>query len=337
MNVNHDQFAAEYLTLHQISEVRRRRALKLFAEIEQWLGRDLHTIQPEDLNGWMAMKIGENYDANTVRFWLNMLRPYLRWAWKTRLIDADQWLRLSEVGPPRGASGTSTPRPYKRIEIQQFWADLDEAFPQLENDYYLRRYVKGTCNYRRIRQHLRHAQTQAIVSLALIEGLRRKEIYGLSLDELHPDNAYLLVHGKRVDHREKTREVPYAESAREAVRGWLRLRKLMKPRHKQPWLALQAPKPQRPMAAKPFNELLASVGDGYELHRLRHTFATERLRAKMPIEQLQRVLGHASLAQTLCYAQLLREDLAGTMDDSDETFMRAVGRLPAPHPTEGAG
>jgi site-specific recombinase XerD len=326
MSPNHDQFAAEYLALHQISDIRRRRALKLFAEIEQWLGRELHTIQPEDLNRWMAMKIGEKYDANTVRFWLNMLKPYLRWAWKTRLIDADQWLRLGEVGPPRGASGNNTPRPYKRTELQQFWADLDEAFPQLENDYFLRRFKKGTCNYRRIRQHLRYAQTRAIVSLALIEGLRRNEIYSLTLDELHPDNAYLLVHGKRTSHREKTREVPYASEAREAVREWLRLRKLLKPRHKQPWLALQAPKPQRPMANKPFNELLASVGNGYELHRFRHTYATERLRAGMPIEQLQRLLGHASLQQTLAYAELAREDLAGAMERSDEQFMAAVGR-----------
>lgn len=326
MSVNHDQFAAEYLALHQISEVRRRRALKLFVEVERWLGRELHTIQPEDLNGWMAMKIGENYDANTVRFWLNMLRPYLRWAWKNRLIDADQWLRLAEVGPPRGATGNSTPKPYKRVEIQRFWVDLDAAFPRLENDYYLRRYVKGTCNYRRIRQHLRHSQTQAIVSLALVEGLRRKEIFALSLDDLHPDNAYLLVDGKRTDHRTKTREVPYAESAREPVGEWLRLRKLLKPRHKQPWLALQAPKPQRPMAAKPFGELLLKVGPGYELHRFRHTYATERLRANMPIEQLQRLLGHASLQQTLAYAELAREDLAGAMERSDAQFMQAVGR-----------
>lgn len=324
----HDQFAAHYYVLHQITEVRQRRALRLFVEVETWLGRPLHTAEPDDLSKWMAEKVGEGYDANTVRFWLNMLRPYFRWAWQSReLIDADRWLRIAEVKPPRGATGISTPKPYTRTQIRAFWLELDEAMPPLDRpDYFIGRFKRGTSPYRSIRQHLRNSQVRAIVSLALYEGLRRKEIYAIGLDELAIENAYLLVQGKRTDHREREREVPYMPAASEFVREWLVLRRLLRPRHRQPWLALQSPKPQRPMGEKPFNELLAKVGDGYELHRFRHTFATEQLRARMPLERLKEILGHANIQQTLAYAKLVRDDLSVAMAESDKAFMAAVGR-----------
>lgn len=326
--MRHREFAAHHFALHQISEVRQRRSLALFAQLEQHLGRELHTATDEDLNLWMAAQVAQGKDPNTVRFFLNMLRPYFRWAWKDKgLIDADRWLRIADVKPPRGASSTSVPKPYKRPEIKQFWIDLDESFPPQEKlDYFLRRYQRGTSGYARLRQHMRNYQTRAIVSLALYEGLRRTEILSLTVHDLHPDNAYLLVKGKRVDHRERPREVPYNDAAREVIEEWLQLRKLLRPRHMQPWLALQQPKAQRPMEPKPFGELLAKVGPGYELHRFRHTFATERLRAGMPLERLQRILGHASVAQTLAYTKLLREDLGEAMERSDEQFMQAVGR-----------
>jgi site-specific recombinase XerD len=325
--MTHIEFADHHFVLNSLTEARRDRVLRVLAEVEAWLGRPLHTATAEDLNRWMASKLAAGAAPSTVRFYLGMLRPYFRWAWKDkRLIDSDQWLLISEVRPPRG-SNTPAPRPYKRPEIAQLWRDLDAAFPPFGDraDYYVARFKRGTTPYKRMRQHMRNAQTRAIVSLALFEGLRRKEIFALTVDELYPENAYLVVRGKRVDHREKIREVPYAEAARDAVREWLALRKLLRPRHRASWLALQQPKPGRPMTWSAFTELLERVGDGYELHRMRHTFATERLRAGMKIEKLQAVLGHSNIQQTLAYAKLVRDDLEAAMNASDERFMAAVG------------
>lgn len=303
--------------------------MRLLAAMEAWLGRELHTIEPHELTAWMAEKTTKDYDPNTVRFWLNLLRPYLRWAWKTAgLIDADRWLRLEEIDPPRGATAHSTPKPYKRTEIRAFWTALDESFPPLERpEYFLGRFERHTSPYRSLRQHFRNTQTRAIVSLALYEGLRRNEIFSIGLDELDPENAYLLVKGKRTDHRERERDVPYTDAAREPVKAWLTMRrKYLRSRHGRPWLALEAPKPQRQMSERAFAELLAKVGDGYELHRFRHTFATERLRAGMKIERLKEILGHSNLTQTLAYAKLVREDLHEEMQRSEAAFMEAVGR-----------
>jgi integrase/recombinase XerD len=56
-----------------------------------------------------------------------------------------------------------------------------------------------------------------------------------------------------------------------------------------------------------FNKYLEKAGlsySGYTLHCLRHTFATELLNARMPLECLRVLLGHTSLEVTRIYARL---------------------------------
>jgi len=63
-----------------------------------------------------------------------------------------------------------------------------------------------------------------------------------------------------------------------------------------------------------FNKYLHKAGlgySGYTLHCLRHTFATELLNARMPLECLRFLLGHTNLEVTRRYARLsdkTRED-----------------------------
>lgn len=323
------QFADYYYVVNQITGDRRRNAMTVFARVEIWLGRELHTMTGEELGRWMAEQIAAGYHPNTVRFWRGLMSPYWRWARETELMPAEQWIGLRETRNPRGASGVTTPRPYNRAEVARFWVDLDEKWPRPERaDYYLKRWQRGTSNWTRVADHMRNVQATAIISLALLEGLRATEIFALGIPELHPENAYLLVHGKRVDQRPKMREVPYATDCRAAVSAWLTLRKLCKPSHRSPWLALTrlGGAPNRPMSHNVYESMAGRIGDGYELHRFRHTFATERLRAGVPLEKLQRILGHSTLAQTLAYASLVREDLEKAMDASEERFMAAVGR-----------
>jgi site-specific recombinase XerD len=56
-----------------------------------------------------------------------------------------------------------------------------------------------------------------------------------------------------------------------------------------------------------FNKYLQKAGLGfsdYTLHCLRHTFATDLLNARMPLECLRVLLGHTSLEVTRIYARL---------------------------------
>ena len=48
----------------------------------------------------------------------------------------------------------------------------------------------------------------------------------------------------------------------------------------------------------------AGVGQHYSPHNLPHTFATQLLNAGIQLEVLKELMGHRSLAMTLCYTQL---------------------------------
>jgi integrase len=124
----------------------------------------------------------------------------------------------------------------------------------------------------------------------------------------------------------KIRAVPFTETARERVKAWLDFRELMRPDHGRTWLRCLGPLDYAdPMAFDRFQTLLSSVvGPGWTLHRFRHTFATERLRAGTPLEIVSETLGHASLQQTLAYAQILRHDLTREMHKTESRFLEAI-------------
>jgi hypothetical protein len=61
------------------------------------------------------------------------------------------------------------------------------------------------------------------------------------------------------------------------------------------------------------------------------TCATEWLHAEVPLEKVSKLLGHASLEQTLGYADLVRDDVARSMRRGETDFVTAV--RPAPSAT----
>ena len=45
------------------------------------------------------------------------------------------------------------------------------------------------------------------------------------------------------------------------------------------------------------------------LHKFRYTFATHLVRNRVPLERVQKLLGHASITETLIYAHLIPNDM----------------------------
>lgn len=243
------------------------------------------------------------------------------------MIDSERLLELGEVEAPRGANG-HLPRPYSREQLERFWRDFDYAYPPLEDpEMYLRRWERGSSRYARIMPHAKRLQAEAVVALALFGGLRKSEIFGLDLEEMSPEAAYLVVRGaaKNPEAVARPRIVPWNEPLLKAVAAWLDLRERLGPDHDQPLLSLhQEPHYRKPLRSRQFDMLVRNVGRGYEYHRFRHTFATEALRAGMPIEILQRVLGHANVRQTLVYAQLAEGDVLRAAARVEANFTRAI-------------
>jgi integrase/recombinase XerD len=60
--------------------------------------------------------------------------------------------------------------------------------------------------------------------------------------------------------------------------------------------------------------------NGYSLHCLRHTFATDLLNATMPLECLRELLGHCSMQITRRYARLSDKT-------REEEYFKAMDRI----------
>lgn len=318
-----EQFTAEHFTLNSITASRQEQVLLALSRLETFLGKKpLQEATDQDLRAWLVALLGSGLTASTVAFHLKAVMPFYRWAWLAREVSADDYMRLREVSPPRGYN-TQMPRPYSRKELAQMWADLAARYPYT-TDVIIGRWKRGTSPYRSVKKHAMRLQLEAIIELALVCGLRRVEIYNLSIDDCHWDNKYVVVRGKRVDQNDKLREVPYPESTRTAIRRWFRIRGLMAPIPGQGlWLSVTGPDPVSAMTFGRFERLLLGLG-AWELHRLRHTCATERLRAGMTLEKLQRFLGHSNIQQTLRYADLVRGDIHKESEKIDADFQRAI-------------
>jgi site-specific recombinase XerD len=325
-----DGFVAWQHEFNGVSADRLVRVRKMLLELELHVGGDLTQVTDQSFASFLQAQSARGLHPNTVRKNGNMIRPFFKWAWREKLITAERLMELETVRNPRGATNQSKPRPYSRKEVAQLWEDIDATYPKAK-PHMMKRWRKGTSRYAKVWRHGMGLQVEAIAHLALHGGMRRDEIFRATIDEVHPDNDYLVVQGAAKGSGERgyrERNVPMTVDTRRAMHNWLEFRAWMKPDHDALWLGANgfSTDPKLPMCNDAFQYLMGKVGRGWELQRLRHTCATEWLRAGMAIEQVQRLLGHARLQQTLAYAEIVPDDLSRGARRVEGNFSRAIGR-----------
>lgn len=317
-----ERFEHEYLEYNNVSPRRAVQQIKALRALEAHAGKTLTDCGGEEFSAFLAAEVARGLNPNTVTKTAGMIRPYFGWAFDKKLISGDTLMEIQRVKNPKGSTKRSRPKPYSTKELRRFWADLDQTWP-LKSERSLKMWRNGTASYRVVWRHLMRVQIEAIVRLALDCGLRRQEIYGLSIDDMHPDNFYIVVRKakREAGGEEKTREVPFTKATRVAVQRWLDFRSELKPDHDFPWLALRNPRPLKQMRWERFERIVSTCGP-YTLHRFRHTCATLWVRAGVDLEKVQRLLGHATLQQTLAYAELVRDDIHAAMHKNEDVFER---------------
>lgn len=331
------EWCAYHHNLHDISRGRRTTQLRVLRALETTLAGPVASVDARDLERYMHQMIREGYHPHTVMRDLAMIRPFLRFLWRERMIDAERWLRLQDVHPPRGAYD-GQPRPYGPQELRQFWLELEERYPWTRDrdphlrtpargEHWVKRWAEGRSAWRRVYPYARRLQVEAVAALALYGGLRRNEIYFLPIEAMHYQNETIRVRSRKgAKGHVRTREVPITAAMRLAIGNWLEFREqVIAPGHDFPWLCLWAPVGvTKEMSHTQFVELLSMMGRGWEYHRLRHTFATVSYEAGMPIEILQKTLGHAKIQQTLVYARISTDRILAASRATEEDFLRAV-------------
>jgi site-specific recombinase XerD len=145
---------------------------------------------------------------------------------------------------------------------------------------------------------------RALILLLLRTGMRIGELLNAKLDDVDLRQQRILIY-----ESEKTsvgRVVYYSEDAQQALLAWLKIRDPFK----DMLFYGQSKKSQSlgyGAARMMFNKYLHKAGlqySGYTLHCLRHTYATDLLNARMPLECLRVLLGHTNLEVTRRYARL---------------------------------
>lgn len=326
-----DQFAIEYQKFHGISDARARRQLKELRTFAAFAGKDSPELcDAQDFRRYLSHLVDRGLHVNTVRKRGNFIRPFYTWCFQAEVITGDKLMAVRNVANPNGSTNQGEPKPYSRKELRAFWNELASAWPKVDAKWW-KRWRSGQSRYKRIATHAMRLQVDAIVALALDCGLRLAEIYNVSIEDIHPDNEYVVVRQRheRANGKDHRREVPYTDDARAAVNAWLELRTELDPPHERVWLSLTHFGPEgvwlQPLSEKRMRSLLLTIGD-WQLHRFRHTCATNWLRSGMDLEVVSRFLGHSNIKQTLRYAAIIRDDIQRQVTRSEASFRQMTGR-----------
>ena len=163
-----------------------------------------------------------------------------------------------------------------------------------------------------------HIRDRSMILLLLRTGMRIGELLNAKVDDVDLRQQKILIY--QSDKTSEGRVVYYSEDAKAALLAWLRIRDPFKEKlfygQGRQTLSYEA-------ARSMFNKYLQKAGlqyNGCTLHCLRHTFATELLNARMPLECLQVLLGHTYLEVTRRYARL-------TDKTREEEYFNAMERI----------
>jgi site-specific recombinase XerD len=147
-----------------------------------------------------------------------------------------------------------------------------------------------------------HIRDRAMILLLLRTGMRIGELLNTTMEDIDLPNQKILIY--QADKTGVGRVVYFSADALEALLAWFRVRDV----HQWRLFYAQGRSSLSYESSRMiFNKYLQRAClqyHGYTLHCLRHTFATELLNARMPLEFLRVLLGHTNLEVTRRYARL---------------------------------
>jgi site-specific recombinase XerD len=160
---------------------------------------------------------------------------------------------------------------------------------------------------------LRRARDRAMVLAMLLGGLRRCEVLGLRLSDVHVGDRELFVADGKGGHQ---RTVPIANAFFTALGDYLRDERPADADTDRVFVVLNRPRRGRPLTAEGVDEILAGARQRAGLergtcHQLRHTCLTRLREAGMALEAVQAQAGHRSIESTRIYLHLTNDWLAG--------------------------
>jgi len=212
----------------------------------------------------------------TVRHYFVVLSTFFNWVVGEGILDGSPLSRIQVVkARPRVVT------PYSNDEIKKMLTICDYDFAH--NAKFL-----GSRN-------------RAIVLVLLDTGLRLSEFLAITLTDIQDERGYIKVMGKG----RKERVVRIGKNAQKAVWRYLMYRPDNK--RQELWLTEEG----KPLAGSGLQSLIkrlkqrAGIESEGSIHRFRHTFALQFLRADRNVFNLQYLLGHSDLEMVRRYTMAL--------------------------------
>jgi integrase/recombinase XerD len=240
-------------------------------------GLDLKRLCAADVSSFLARECPKR-SVSGARDLVCALRSLLRYLHLAGLIDAPLVWAVPSVADLRDRT---LPRGLERAAVKKLLASCD------------RRRLVGRRDY-------------AILLLLARLGLRAGEVAAIQLDDVDWRRGELLVRGKGSRHD----VLPLPVDVGEAIVSYLRRR----PRCECRALFLRVPAPRRELSRSTIGWVVRAACDRAGLarvgaHRLRHTAATEMLRAGASLPEIGQVLRHREQKTTAIYAKVDRRAL----------------------------
>jgi integrase/recombinase XerD len=153
---------------------------------------------------------------------------------------------------------------------------------------------------------LRTQRDRAMVQAMVLGGLRRAEVLGLRLEDLHLGEWRVFVNEGKGGHQ---RLVPMSPSFFATVASYMDTERPSGLATHRVFVALKGPRRGQPLSAEGLDEIISGARARAGLahgtcHELRHTCFTRLREAGMTIEALQAQAGHRSIASTQLYLHL---------------------------------
>lgn len=172
----------------------------------------------------------------------------------------------------------------------------------------------------------------ALLEILYATGLRVSELVGLPLSALGQDNRFLMVQGKGG----RERMAPLSEPAQRALKNYLDVRgKFMSSDSSDAqgkWLFPSRTSESGHLTRQRFAQLLKELSrnagiavDRVSPHVLRHAFATHLLKHGADLRSVQKMLGHADIATTQIYTQVVGEQVKKTVDEKHPMGKTHIG------------
>jgi integrase/recombinase XerC len=232
--------------------------------------KEIVTVHYPQIRSWIVSLVDQNISNSTINRKISTLKSFYKFLQKTKQIDLNPLAKHKALKVEKRVQN-----PFSVSEINQVIDLLDQ---------------KG--DFESVRNKL-------IVELLYSTGMRRAELIGIQLSDVHLSEKLVKVLGKR----NKERFVPLLPSVVKTITTYLVLKKEVSTNSVFLLITGKGNKLYETLVYRVINSYFSNIStkEKKSPHLLRHSFATHLLNEGADLNSVKELLGHASLASTQIY------------------------------------